>query len=147
MSSELILSFFSVIGISGIIGAFLTYFWNRKKEIELKNFEFKEKRYKSIILLMYAYLNPSELQNIIIMRPDLKNIQHLKEELITERVNSWLFANDDTILNFKWFLADPSNITYAKTILSMRKELWNKKSKLHLSIFSTDQFFKWEKIA
>jgi hypothetical protein len=135
---EIIISILGLFGIGGIIATYFTYTWDKRKERESKENELKECRYKCTLLLMYALLNPTELEKIIIIRPDIKNIDDLKRELQTEWVNSWIFAGDATILSLKEFLDNPDEQSFAKTILSMRKELWNKESKLLASEFSSE---------
>ncbi len=81
MSWDILLSIFSIVGIGGIIGAFFTYWWNKRQEIELKNFEFKERRYKCIMILMYVYIKPDELKNLVHNRPDIRNIEDLKKRI------------------------------------------------------------------
>lgn len=142
MSLEFILPILSVIGIGGVLGAFFTYFWQKRKEIQLKENELKEKRYLCTLLLMYAYINPEELKSLKRIRPEIQNLEDLKRELQTEWVNSWIFAGDDTIKSFKKFLESPNENNFAETVLSMRKELWTKKSKLPLSAFSIKSFMK-----
>ena len=140
MTLEIILSILSIIGIGGIIGAFSTYFWQKRKEILLKENELKERRYLCILLLMYALLNPEELENLKRHRSDIRNLNDLKSELQAEWVNSWIFAGDNTIRMFKEFIENPNENNFAQAVLSMRKELWGKKSKLHPSIFSIKSF-------
>ena len=89
---------------------------------------------------MYAYINPSELSNINQLRPDIRDMADLKRELQTERVGSWIFARDDTLQEFKEFLEEPNENKFAKIVLSMRKELWNKRLKLPLDYFSIKGF-------
>ncbi len=74
MSLEFILPILSVIGISGVLGAFFTYFWQKRKEIQLKEYELKEQRYLCTLLLMYAYINPEELKSLKRIRPEIQNI-------------------------------------------------------------------------
>jgi hypothetical protein len=139
---ELILSILSAIGVSGIIAAFFTYFWQKRKEIQIKENELKEKRYLCILLLMYAFVNPQEFASLKRHRPELQTKDDLRRELQLEWVNSWIYAGDDTIQSFKKFIENSNEDTFAQTILSMRHELWNKKSKLPLSTFSTKSFLE-----
>ena len=136
MTIELIPSILGVIGVGSIIAAFFTYFWQRKREIQIKENELKEKRYLCTLLLMYALVNPEELEKLKRHRPDINNLDDLKSELQVEWVNSWIFAGDNTIRSFKQFIENPNENTFAQTILSMRQELWNKKTNLPLSAFS-----------
>jgi hypothetical protein len=119
---EIIISIFGLFGIGGIIASYFTYIWEKRKERESKETELKECRYKCTLLLMYAFFNPAELEKIKKIRPDINNFDDLRRELQTEWVNSWIFAGDDTILSLKEFLDKPNEQSFAKTILSMRKE-------------------------
>jgi len=85
---------------------------------------------------MYALVNPEELEKLKRHIPDINNLDDLKSELQVEWVNSWIFAGDNTIRSFKQFIENPNENTFAQTILSMRQELWNKKTNLPLSAFS-----------
>ncbi|MDD5182371.1 MAG: hypothetical protein PHC66_04360 [Candidatus Nanoarchaeia archaeon] len=136
MSLEFILSVLGVIGTGGIIATLFTYILEKKKIVQLKENELKERRYLCILLLMYAYVNPNELKTLKRFRPEIQNKDDLKRELQTEWVNSWVFAGDNTIKAFKIFLESPTENNFAGTVLSMRKELWNKKTKLPLSTFT-----------
>jgi len=136
MTIELVLSVLGVIGAGGVIAAFFTYFWQRKREIQIKENELKEKRYLCTLLLMYALVNPEELEKLKRHRPDINSLDDLKSELQVEWVNSWIFAGDNTIQSFKRFIDDLNENTFAQTILSMRQELWNKKTNLPLAAFS-----------
>ncbi len=118
MSLEFILPILSVIGIGGVLCAFFTYFWQKRKEIQLKENELKEQRYLCTLLLMYAYINPEELKSLKRIRPEIQNLDDLKRELQTEWVNSWIFAGDDTIKSFKKFLESPNENNFAETVLS-----------------------------
>ncbi|WP_292370237.1 hypothetical protein [Methanoregula sp. UBA64] len=137
---EIIISILGLLGISGIIGTYLTYVWEKRKERESKENELKVVRYKCIILLMYAFLNPDELDSIKKNQQNIQNIVDLKRELQTEWVNSWIFAGDSTVRSLKRFLDNPNEMTFANTVLSMRKELWNKKTTLLEAEFSIKDF-------
>ncbi len=61
-------SVLGIIGISGIIsaviGAFFTYFWQKKRDNQLEENALKRARYRCTLLLMYAYIRPSELESL-----------------------------------------------------------------------------------
>jgi hypothetical protein len=84
---------------------------------------------------MYAYINSEELKSINKIRPELQTKSDLQKELQAEYVNAWLYAGDETIVKFQHFLENPNEETFASTVLLMRKELWNKKSKLEAKEF------------
>ncbi|MBI2938380.1 MAG: hypothetical protein HYY22_09245 [Thaumarchaeota archaeon] len=138
MPLETVLSLLSLVGVGGIVAAFFTYFWQKRKDILLKENELKEKRYLCILLLMYAHIDPKAFESLKPYRPDIKSKDDLKRELNTEWVNSWIFASDDTIKSFKKFLNEPTENSFAETVLAMRKELWGKKSNLPRSTFSLE---------
>lgn len=49
---QIIFSFLTLLGIGGIIGGYITFLLNKKKELEFKQLEQKEKRYTSCLLYM-----------------------------------------------------------------------------------------------
>jgi len=118
------------------LGAFFTYLWQKRQQRDLRETELKEKRYLCILLLMYAHLNPKEFGKVMGLRPDIRTPTDLLQELKTEWVNSWIYADDCTIAAFKEFLESPGEKSFAEVILAMRKELWGKKTHLPLSTFS-----------
>jgi hypothetical protein len=137
-----IISIFSLLGISGILVAFCTYIWEKRKERENKENDLKLIRFSCTINLMYALLNPTELNQVTRRNSNIKNLDELKKELQTEWVHLWFFAEDQTILYLKEFLNNPTEQTFANTVLSMRKELWKKSSKLTAKEFSISEFVK-----
>ena len=81
---EIVIPILGLLGIGGIIGGYFTYLWDKRKEREGKENELKESRYKCTLLLMYAFLNPNELNKLKKFRPDINNLDDLKRELQTE---------------------------------------------------------------
>lgn len=116
--------------ISVLVAASLTYFFDKRKQIRFSEQEEKEKRYKAMVLHMKVLLKPDDLKYMKLQRPDLKNMEDVKNEIETEWYNSLLFASDNVIKALKEFILKPNNITYAKTVIAMRKDLWNKKTDL-----------------
>lgn len=138
MADEIILSIISIIGIGGILSAFFTYLWQKKKELFLRENELKKTRYLSILLQMYTLINPTQLEKLKPIRPDIKSMDDLKEELKTEWVNTLIYSSDGTITTFKNFISNPNEKSFIQTVLSMRKELWGKKSKLTFTSLAID---------
>lgn len=122
----------------GVIVAIIQFFLDKRKEIQSKESALKQKRYQCIVLLMYAYIKPEELSNISKIRPELTTKDCIKRELQTEWVNTWLYADDKTVKEFRNFLIKPNEENFAKTTLSMRKELWNRRTKLNPKEFFLD---------
>jgi hypothetical protein len=120
-----ILSFF---GLGGIIGAFFNNIWERNKTISLQKQEYKEKRYKAIILLMYGFLEFKDSSDfLIIQKPDLESKEKLFLELKAEWNNMILYASDEVLLKSHTFLNQPTQETYKKAATAMRKDLWGGK--------------------
>ena len=136
MESDTILAILSALGIGGIVGSFFTSLWQRMNEVKLRENELKQTRYRATLLLMHAMVNPKHLKNLQRVRPEIRTLKDLREELETEWVSSWIFASDETIITFKNFLNTPSDETFSQAINSMRKELWGNKSWLPATIFS-----------
>jgi hypothetical protein len=75
---------------------------------------------------MFSYLNKDQLDllKLKIVRPDIVNLDDLKMELELEFTNMFIFAEKNTIINFRNFINKPNFNTYIKTVNSMRRELW-----------------------
>ena len=131
MSIENVFGVLGLIGVGGIIQAVVSYAIAKRRKKYDGSQEFKEKRYKAILLLCYAYLHYDE-ENItlIIHRPDLKSKEHLSCELKVEWINMSLYASDEVILKMKQFIAGQSENEFTEMILQMRKDLYGVKSKL-----------------
>ena len=130
MVYEEILTIFGVVGIGGIIATSLTYVYEKRKQIKFSLQVMKEKRYKAIVLKMQIVVEPKNIKHVLTPKPDLKNIEDWKNEVRVEWFNLLLFASDDVIKALKEFILKPDNISYARTVLAMRKDLWNKKTSL-----------------
>ena len=51
---QLIISALTLLGIGGVIGGYFSYVFAKRKELQFKILELKEKRYRSCILFMDA---------------------------------------------------------------------------------------------
>ncbi|MFH1360831.1 MAG: hypothetical protein ABIJ41_07385 [Candidatus Omnitrophota bacterium] len=123
-----IIPILGLLGIGSIIGAFFNSLWERNKTISLQKQEYKETRYKSIILLMYGFLEYKDSSDLLIIhRPDLKTKEKLFLELKTEWNNMILYASDEVLLKSHVFLNKPSHENYKKLAIEMRKDLWGGK--------------------
>lgn len=136
MSIEQILAILGAIGISGVIPAIVAYIISsRKKKADAKQ-ELKEKRYKAILLLCYAFVNyEREQTRIIIKRPNITSKKELLNELEAEWVNMSLYASDNVIKMMKEFLKIKNLAAFNSLIITMRKDLYGLKSKLSPEIF------------
>lgn len=130
MVYEEIIAILGIVGIGGIIATSLTYIFEKRKQIKFSEQEEKEKRYKAMVLHMKCLLKPTDLKYMKVQRSDLKNMEDVKNEVETGWYNFLLFASDDVIRELKEFIQKPNDLTYAKTVIAMRKDLWNKKTSL-----------------
>lgn len=125
---NVIVSILGLLGIGGIIGAYFNSLWERNNTISLQKQEYKEARYKAIILLMYGYLEYKDQGDfLIIHRPNIDSKDKLFLELKTEWNNMILYASDDVLLKFHEFLKNPTHETFKKIAIAMRKDLWGGK--------------------
>jgi hypothetical protein len=116
----------SGLGIGGLLGAFAKSFLDKQQHKFSKVFEYKEARYKAIMILMWVAMNPSEyeLRKLAQHRPDIKNIKELDSELNLEWHNAMLFASDEVLTNLSAFLKEKNFENLRLTILSMKKDLY-----------------------
>ncbi|MCL4457239.1 MAG: hypothetical protein M1147_06285 [Nitrospirae bacterium] len=126
---QIIISLLTAIGIGGILGAYFQSRFQRQKEISEDIHNLKRQRYGAILIQMLTILNPERgLSKAQAFRPDLKSVDDFREEVKTEILHSVLFADDEVIKSLVEFIRSPSHATYIKTVVSMRNDLWNKKT-------------------
>ena len=123
---QTILSALTLLGLGGILGGYITYLLDKKKEREFKVLEQKEKRYKSCLLYMDAYFEPKNIKYLSSRQPDIDDAQDVIEYLKMEFYEMMLYASKDVILSVKSFIENPVRVNFLKTILSMRQDLSNK---------------------
>jgi hypothetical protein len=120
-----ILSALGLIGIGAVIKSIIDFFIKTREVKSQAQHEFKNSRYKPIILLANALLDFDKHQ------PDLKKHgrdfttrSQLIDELKVERNNTLLFASDQVIKALSVFLTAPSEVNYYKLAIAMRKDLY-----------------------
>ena len=79
---QIIFSALTLIGIGGIVGGYVTFLLNRKKELEFKQLEQKEKRYKSCLLYMDVYFEPANIKYLSSRQADIHNAQDVLEFMV-----------------------------------------------------------------
>ncbi|MGS2763767.1 hypothetical protein [Sinomicrobium sp. M5D2P9] len=133
MTTQDIISAIGLIGIGGLIkGLFDFFIAERKRKSETKH-QFKEIRYKAIILLCYAYVNfDEEGTNLIVQRPDINSRERLFNELNAEWINMTLYASDKVLLAMKKFLESLNPPEFNELILTMRKDLYGIKTSIKM---------------
>ncbi|KXK09312.1 MAG: hypothetical protein UZ20_WS6002000620 [candidate division WS6 bacterium OLB21] len=133
MNNELLIAIISSLGLGGIASALITQWINKDKNIQESKKIQMQKRYLAIMILMFAFLDPKkQLKKLSSHRPDINNLQDLKNELELETLNSLIFANDSVVKALNEFTKNPTKQNYIKTVVSMRRDLWGGKTKVTL---------------
>ena len=128
---EEIISAIGLVGLGGLLKSFFDFFIDSKKVKSETNHQFKETRYKAIIILSYALVGyDTEKNRIFALRPDIRTREDLFDEVYLEWVNMTLYASDKVILKMKYFLEDVNQNNFNETILAMRKDLYGIRTKL-----------------
>lgn len=135
---QIIFSALTLLGLGGIVGGYITYLLDKKKEREFKVLEQKEKRYKSCLLYMDAFFKPENIKYLSSRQPDIDGAKDVMEYLHMEYHEMMLYASKDVILSVKVFIENPTHENFLKTILTMRKDLSSKKSDLSIDNIRVD---------
>ncbi len=116
----------SALGIGSLLGVFVKSFLDKQQHKFSKVFEYKETRYKAIMILMWVSMNPSEyeLSKLAKHRPDIKSLEELDKELNLEYHNTMLFASDEVLESFHVFLQQKDIVSWETTVRAMKKDLY-----------------------
>ncbi len=129
---QIIFSALTLLGIGGIVGAYVSSLLDKKKELEFKLLEQKERRYKSCLLYMDAFFEPKNIKYLSSRQPDIDNSHDVIEYLKMEYHEMMLYASKAVILSVKVFIEKPTRENFLRTILCMRQDLWVNKRDLNL---------------
>ena len=130
---QIIISVLTLLGLGGIVGGYITYLLDKKKEREFKVLEQKEKRYKSCLLYMDAFFEPKNIKYLSSRQPDIDNAQDVIEYLKMEYHEMMLYASKEVIFSVKAFIENPTHEKFLRTILTMRQDLSKLKNDLELN--------------
>ena len=131
MTPQILVSILGAFGIGGLVGAFFKSRFELWKEIRTEERELKLTRYKCIMILLLAKLDPQNgICHLTSRRSDIKTEQDLDKEIETEFLNGLLYAGDDVIIAISNFIRKPNRQTCAHVGFLMRKDLWGKKTKI-----------------
>ncbi|OGF19323.1 hypothetical protein A3I35_02975 [Candidatus Falkowbacteria bacterium RIFCSPLOWO2_02_FULL_45_15] len=130
---QIIISVLTLLGLGGIVGGYITYLLDKKKEREFKVLEQKEKRYKSCLLYMDAFFEPKNIKYLSSRQPDIDNAQDVIEYLKMEYHEMMLYASKEVIFSVKAFIENPTHEKFLRTILTMRQDLSKLKNDLDLN--------------
>ena len=139
MTLDDVLAIVGALGLGALIPKLFDIYSNERKNRSQSRHEFKQVRYKAIILLMYTYLDFDERNTLLLAHNrNFRTKKDLLEELFTEWTNMTLFASDNVIRTMKAFVKNPSEDSYLTVTLAMRKDLYNVKTSLTISDLKID---------
>ena len=129
MNFENIISVLGLLGLGGVLGTYFRILWERKNTAQLQKQEFKESRYKCIIILMLSLLDFEKSKTMLHQhgRSYINSIEDLKDELNLEWNNMFLFASSEVLERMYKFIEKPSQDNFRKVALAMRRDLWGGK--------------------
>ena len=129
---QIVFSALALVGVGSILAGIVTFILNKRKELEFARLEQKEKRYKSCLLYMDVYFTPQNIKYLSSRQPDINSAQDVIEYLKAEYHEMLLYASKEVILSVKSFISNPTQDNFLKTILSMRRDLWIRKTDLDI---------------
>lgn len=136
MNFEQAISIFGLLGLGGLLKSALDFLISNEKSKSDSKQNFKETRYKAIILLCYSVVFYSRDAQILQKhRSELDNLTKLKNEIHTEFINMALFASDDVIVKMKNFIKNENITSLNALAFAMRKDLYSIKTKLNNNFF------------
>lgn len=129
MTFKNIVSILTLLGIGGLLGNYFRILWERKNTALLQKQEFKETRYKCIILLMLSCLDFEKNKQMLHQhgRTCINSLNDLKDELKIEWNNMILFSSEEVLSTMHLFIKNPSQVNFRKVALAMRRDLWGGK--------------------
>lgn len=127
--AKIVIQALGLISIGGIINYFIV---ENKKRKDQSRHEYKEIRYKAILILSHALVNyEKDKEKLLFKRPDIKSKEELKDEIKLEWFNMALYASDLVIIATKNFLENPDQEKLNEMIFAMRKSLYGIKTTLN----------------
>ena len=109
-----------------MLGVFAKSVLDKRQLKFSKIFEYKEARYKAMMIMMFVAMNPSEyeLDHLRNHRPDIDGIDGLDRELKLEYYNAMLYASDRVLDGLEAFLRDKTEANWRAVTHAMRKDLY-----------------------
>ena len=132
MNVENVFNVLAPLFIGGFIVHYVHVLWDRKSRQLLKKQEFKETRYKCIIIFMLSLLDFEKNKQMLHLhgRQYINNKEDLIYDLKLELNNMILFASDEVLKRMKDFIQSPSQESFYKVAIGMRRDLWGGKISL-----------------
>ncbi|MFH1613660.1 MAG: hypothetical protein ABIG61_01055 [Planctomycetota bacterium] len=131
---ESLIKIVGLLGIGGLVSSYLTILWQRRNTEEKAKQEYKETRYKCVVLLMKALVEFKKYQKMLINHGyDISNREDLIDLLRDEQLSAILYASKGFIKSMGEFIIKPNKDNLISTVIEMRKDLWRLKGKLGAS--------------
>ncbi len=114
------------VGFGGLLGAYAKAVFDKRQLKFSKVFEYKERRYQAIAILMWAAMNPTTGEQEILRthRPELHDAERLERELALEYHNAMMFASKRFLKAFDAFLKDKDEVNWGRTMRAMKRDLY-----------------------
>lgn len=120
-----------LLGIGGLISSYFTLLWQRRNEDTKARQEYKETRYKCVVLLMRALLEFDKYKDMLIRHGySISSKEDLIDLLKDEQLSAMLYASKNSIKKMGDFINNPNKNTIIKAVIEMRKDLWKLKGTL-----------------
>lgn len=121
----------STFGIGGLIGAFIKHWLNNKKDLSIKLNQLNEEKYRVILIHMSCSLNYENRKYFSIKKDyEATGTDYYFNCVKEYYYQSLLYSPDFVILELKKFIENPNQENFINTAKSMRKDLWNKNTRL-----------------
>ncbi|RZJ91051.1 MAG: hypothetical protein EOO20_06320 [Chryseobacterium sp.] len=126
-----IITLIGFMGIGALIKSFVDAALHKRQNRSQKQHEFKETRYKAVIMLMLALLDfEKNLPNLKQHGRNYSSPEQLLDEIKDERNNMLLYASDSVINAIKQFINEPNELTFYEAAIKMRQDLYGLGTKL-----------------
>jgi len=121
------------LGFGSVVTALIQHFLKQKEVASQSQREDLERRYRVIILLMYAAFDFEDNKAALrINRPDLTSQQAVLNELKAEWFNMLLFASSRTLDSLRDFMSNPDKTNLKATAFAMREDLGRERIDLEI---------------
>lgn len=114
------------LGIGSLLGAYAKAVLDKRQLKFTKIFEYKEARYKAIMIMMWVAMHPNEHELTLLQmrRPEINNVDKLHRELELEYYNAMLYASRRVLKQLRAFLDDKSLTNWQAVTRAMKKDLY-----------------------
>lgn len=128
MTLENVVAALSFLGVGGALATYFRILWERQNQAQSHKQEFKEARYKCMILLMYSTLDFEKHSPLLRQHGrSFATLADLDDELRTEWHNMILFASEAVLSSVHAFIRTQNADNFRKAAFAMRADLWGGK--------------------